>query len=289
MPEQLPATEEVTGPRVSTVIVGFNQAEQLRRALQALEQSQDRERLEILVVDCGSQDESPRLDNEFPAINMLRLPHHFGAVKAMNIAIRSAKAELVFLLPPDVEVQPDTISRLAGLLEDDSEATAACPLLVDSEGKPVSKAFKMPTPANLYPEPTEIDPAREAIAVQLPGLEPLLVRKQFIRGMNYFDARYGNSWADADLAMQISRAGKKIKLYPAVRATYHIDADPLEGDILAEADRTLGAAAFLGKYYGFFSGLSFRVLAIFKALGRFNFRLMSYLVSGQKLDGSQSA
>jgi GT2 family glycosyltransferase len=254
-----------------------------------LEQSKERKRLEILVVDCGSQDESPRLDAEFPAINMLRLPHHFGTVKAMNIAIRSAKADLVFLLSPDVEVEPDTISRLASLLEDDSEATAVCPLLVDSEGKAVSKAFKMPTPANLYPEPIEIDPARESIAVQLPGLEPLLVRKSFIRGMNYFDGRYGNSWADADLAMQISRAGKKIKLYPAVRATYNIDPDPLEGDILAEADRTLGAAAFLGKYYGFLSGLSFRVIAILKALGRFNFRLMSYLISGQKLDGSQSA
>lgn len=288
MPEQLPATEEVTGPRVSVIIVGFNQAAELRRALQALEQSKERERLEILVVDCGSQDESPRLDAEFPAINMLRLPHHFGAVKATNIAFRSAKADLVFLLSPDVEVQPDTVSRLADLLEDDSEATAVCPLLVDSEGKPVSKAFKMPTPANLYPEPMEIDPARESIAVQLPGLEPLLVRKSFIRGMNYFDARYGNSWADADLAMQISRAGKKIKLYPAIHATYNIDPDPLEGDILAEADRTLGAAAFLGKYYGFFSGLSFRFIAIMKALGRFNFRLMSYLISGQKLDGSQS-
>src|SRR5215472_5828837 len=107
MPETLPVTEEITGPRVSVVLVAFNQAPQLRRAVQALENSKERDRLEILVVDCGSQDGSSQLDTELPAINMLRLPHHFGAAKAMNIAVRTAKAELVFFLSPDVEVQPD--------------------------------------------------------------------------------------------------------------------------------------------------------------------------------------
>ena len=288
MPETLPVTEEITGPRVSAVIVSFNQAAQLRRSIAALENSSGRERLEIVVVDCGSQDESPKLDAEFPAVNMLRLPHHFGAVKAMNIAIRTAKADLVFFLSPNVEVQPDTITKLAGLLEQESDLSGACPLLVDPEGKPVSDARPLPTSGNLYPAPQELDLNQESIAIQYPGLDALLVRKQFIRGMNYFDGRYGDSWADADLAMQIRRAGKKIRLYPGIRATVHPAPNALQGDPLAEADRILGAAAYLGKYYGFLSGLSFRLIAILKTLGRFDFRLLGYLISGQKLDGSQA-
>ena len=35
-----------------------------------------------------------------------------------------------------------------------------------------------------------------------------MVRKQFIKGMNYFDERYGHFWADADLAMQVKHAQK---------------------------------------------------------------------------------
>ena len=288
MPEELPVAEEITGPRVSAVLVAFNQETQLHRAIAALEASRDRERLEILVVDCGSQDGSPRLDAEFPAVNMLRLPHHFGAAKAMNIAIRTAKADLVFLLSPSVEVQPDTVSRLAGQLEEEQDLTAVCPLLVDPEGHSASRVSGLPTPANLYPEPLDLDITQESIPVQYPGRDALLVRKQFIRGINYFDGRYGDAWADADLAMQIRRAGKKIRLYPSIRAILHPEADPLEGDSVAEADRILGASAFLGKYHGFFSGLSFRILAILKALGKFDLRLVSLLVSGQKLDGSQS-
>jgi GT2 family glycosyltransferase len=293
MPEQIALAEETAGPRVSAVLVSYNQAEALRRAIQALEQSRDREKLEILVVDCGSQDDSSRLDAEFPAINMLRLPHHFGATKAMNIATRTAKADLIFFQSPSVEVQPDTIPKLAAALEEDAEATAACPLLLDPGGQPVSKFARIPAPGiidAIAPSP-DLGPNLngDSVVVEYPGLQALLVRKQFIRGMNYFDERhFGHYWADADLAMRSRRAGKKIRLYPSIHATLHPEADPLEGDPLAEADRTLGAAAFLGKYYGFFTGLGFRLTSILKALGRFDFRLMGYLVSGQKLDGTQS-
>ncbi|MGH9558140.1 MAG: hypothetical protein ACRD30_02805, partial [Bryobacteraceae bacterium] len=57
---------------------------------------------------------------------------------------------------------------------------------------------------------------------------------------------------------------------------------------LLTADRILGASAYVGKYYGFFAGAMFRTGAIFRALGRFDFGLLSRLMSGQKLDGSQS-
>ena len=289
MPQELPPTEEQTGLRVSAVVVAFNQAPQVRRAIEALERSQDRERLEILVVDCGSQDEGPRLDADYPAINMLRLPHHFGATKAMNIATRTAKTDLIFFLSPNVEVAPDTVSRLANVLEPDAEATAACPLLVNEEDQPASKASKIPSPGDLQPAPMSLDLSQESIRVEYPGHDALMVRKQFIRGMNYFDGRYGNSWADTDLAMQILRAGKRIRLYPGIRVTLHPGTDPLGGETLAEADWILGAAAFLSRYYGFFAGLSYRLGAILKALASFNLRLLGFLIGGQKLDGSQSS
>src|SRR5215470_510588 len=288
MPQEETLVEEPLGPRVSAVLVGYNQAPQLRRALEALQRSRDAERIEILVVDCGSQDESSRLAADYPAMNLLRLPHHFGATKAMNIATRTAKADLAFFLSPSVEVEPDTVSRLAALLEEDPSAAAVCPLLVNSAGEPVSKISRLPTPSNVQPEPASADWTQDSIVVEYPGRDAIMVRKQFIRGMNYFDQRFGQHWADADLAMQIRRAGKKIRLYPGIRATLHPEPDPLQEETLSEADRALGAAAFFGKYYGFFSGLSFRLVAILKALGRFNFRLLGYLLSGQKLDGTQS-
>lgn len=289
------AVEEPIQPRVSAILIGYNQAAELRRAIEALERSRDRERLEILVIDCGSSDDSAQLDAEYEGISMLRLPHNFGATKALNIATRSAKGELVLYLSPNVEVAADTVMTLAEHLEGDAELSAVCPLLVDDQGAPISKIRELPTREDFSvacagePFPgSEVNLAQESVEVAYPSIDALMVRKAFLKGMNYFDERFGHRWADADLAAQIYKAQRKVRLYPAIRAAYHDAPDPYAGDSLIEADCILGAAAFLSKYDGFIAGLSFRLGAIFRALGRFDFGLLGALVSGQKLDGSQA-
>jgi GT2 family glycosyltransferase len=275
---------------VSAILVVLNQIEPLRRAVAALDKSTDRERLEILVVDLGSDDGSAQLDTEFPSIVTLRLPHNFGATKAMNIGTRTAKGDLMFYLSPDVEVGPDTVRKLADKLEEDSDAAAVCPLLLDEQGKPASRIYKLPAADSFKREMplVDVDPRQEVVNVEYPGRDAVLVRKQFIRGMNYFDERFGQYWADADLAMQIRRGLKKIRLYPSITAVRHEDTSPLAAKGILAADRAGGAAAFLGKYHGFMAGLGFRIGAILRALGHFDFKQLIALVSGAKVDGSQA-
>ena len=274
---------------MSAILIALNQIEPLRRAVAALEKSTERERLEILVVDLGSQDGGAQIDTEFPGVVMLRLPHNFGATKAMNIGTRTAKADLMFYLSPDVEVAPDTVAKLAVKLEEDLEAAAVCPLLVDEAGKPVSRIYKLPTEESLKGglTPVAIDVDQESINVEYPGRDAVLVRKQFVKGMNYFDERFGEFWADADLAIQIRRGLKKIRLYPSIRIVRRGDTSPSAEKGLLAADRAGGAASLIGKYYGFIGGLGFRVGAALKALVRFDLKQFIGLVSGAKVDGSQ--
>lgn len=288
--EEIIVAEEPLGPRVSAILVALNQIEPLRRAIGALEKSTDRERLEILVVDLGSRDGSAQLDTEFPSIVTLRLPHNFGATKAMNIGTRTAKGELMFYLSPDVEVAPDTVKKLADKLEEDNDAAAVCPLLVDEQGKPASRIYKFPTADSLKGEMpvVTLDLGQDVIHVEYPRRDAVLVRKQFVKGMNYFDERFGEYWADADLAMQIRRGLKKIRLYPSITAVRHADSAAVPSKGLLAADRAGGAAALLGKYYGFMSGLGFRIGAILRALGHFDLKQLFALLSGAKVDGSQA-
>jgi GT2 family glycosyltransferase len=281
MPEEL---EQPLGLRVSVILIARNQAEPLRRAIAAVEKSTERERIEILVVDCASTDGGAQIDSEFPSVAMLRLPHNFGATKAMNIGARTAKADLLFYLSPEVEVEPATISALAEKLENDPDAIAVCPLL-----DPSSRVHKLPDSASLKLAELPVEPvdtSAESVAVAYPGREALLVRRQFVKGMNYFDERFGEFWADADLAMQIRRANKKIRLYPSIKAKISRSAPPPLNGLLA-ADRFGGAAALIGKYQGFFPGLMFRIGSLFRALGKFDFKQLIALARGEKVDGSQ--
>jgi GT2 family glycosyltransferase len=96
MAEPVPQ-EESSQPRVSVILVSHNQAPALRRAIDALEKSQGREEMEILLVDCGSQDESPHLDTDYPGITILRLPHHFGATKGDEHRVADREGRVFFL------------------------------------------------------------------------------------------------------------------------------------------------------------------------------------------------
>jgi glycosyltransferase involved in cell wall biosynthesis len=307
-PEQQPAQ-----PKVSAIIFSYNSAAALRRCLAALEKSRERERMEILVVDSGSRDESPGMDGDFPNITMLRLERHFGLAKALNIACRTAQGEHLFFVDPSIEVAPETVAALAARLDSDSDAAAVCPLIVDLEGQPASLVRPLPAPESLKlalrqdapPQAISPDLAAEAVPIPWADWRAIMARKFFVRGLNYFDQRFGHHWLDAELCYQIRRAAKKTILLPKLKVVGHPPeiAFPLDTSARAalSADRALGAATFAGKHFGFGKGLALRIGISLGAIGRalkalvtfgevgFEFSRASAILRGQKIDGSQRA
>ncbi|MBZ5608538.1 MAG: glycosyltransferase [Acidobacteriia bacterium] len=283
--------EQPPTPKVTALIFSYDSAPALRRCLAALEGSSDRASIEILVVDCGSHDESPQLDSEFSEVTILRLPRYFGRTKALNIGTRTAAGEYLFFLTPEVEVLPTTVPSLVARLESDSEAAAVAPLLRDTEAKPAVQFFRLPTPqTGIELTPVEIDKAAEAVVVEYATFQALLVRKYFVRGINFFDERYGEFGADAELCFQIRRAARKTLVLPQVTALF-TPCSPYSASsaTILEADRIHGAAVYFGKHYGFVSGFVFRIKAMLKALFTLRLSLFMAVASWTKIDGSQTS
>ena len=92
------------------------------------------------------------------------------------------------------------------------------------------------------------------------------------------------------MCWQIRRTGKKTLVLPRVTALH----TPLRAEYsasaqtLLDADRIHGTAVYFGKHYGFLSGLTFRVKSILNALFTLRLSLFMSLVTGTKIDGSQS-
>jgi GT2 family glycosyltransferase len=299
-------------PQVSVLIVSYNSEGPLRRCLASLDGSQDREKFEVLVVDSGSEDESPHLDAEFPNTTYLRLPRNFGLTKALNIGMRTAKGEFIFFLDPNMEVFPDTVASLGAKLAAQADAVAVCPLLVTPEGKPAPEVYALPERAAIgaavragdWEPKSGLDLSAESVPIQLHSLAGLMVRSYFLRGLRYIDERYGNSWMEVEICFQIVRASRKILLLPGIRAVRHPESARLFPEAagvqaLLAADWVLGAARYATKRFGFAAGLKVRVAAVFCALGQallallrlrdvgYHFCRFSYVLSGQKLDGTQ--
>ncbi|MCX6619933.1 MAG: glycosyltransferase [Acidobacteria bacterium] len=306
------AVAEAPSRKVTVLILSYNCLGALRRCVQSVEASAGRELVEILVVDKGSQDGSSQIDGENPRVTVLRLPRNFGQTKALNIGVRTALGEFVLILAPDFDVAPDTIETLRGYLEGHSDTIAVIPVPHAEDGhvqspiRPLATreilwdAWKQgrPLPVRLLPEGEEAAPA-EAFEDA-----PILVRRQFIRGMNFFDERYGEYGWEPELSWQIRGAVKRLMVLPGARVTFHADSRPgltASARAQVEADRALGMAAFLGKHSGMQAEIKFRLKASLVALGRalgalfrarevgYHFSLLSALVSGQRIDGSQSS
>jgi GT2 family glycosyltransferase len=291
--EPEPQLQEIDLPpaiKVTALVFSYDSAPALRRCLAALEGSNDRPSIEILVVDCGSHDESAQLDSEFSSVTILRLPRYFGRTKALNIGTRTAAGEFLLFMTPEVEVLPTTIPALVARLESDPETVAVCPLLLDTQAQTAEQFFRLPTPdTGLEPRPITVDKAAEVFPVEYATFQAFLVRKFFVKGLNYLDERYGDSWSDAELCFQIRRSARNTLALPQVTALYTPGSPYAEtARTILAADRVHGAAVFFAKHYGFATGLLFRVKAILKALLTFRLPLFAALISGTKIDGSQS-
>ena len=253
----------------------------MRRCLEALEKSEGRETLQIVVVDNGSSDGSAQLDIDFPQAQFIRLPKNFGLTKAMNLGWRAADAEYVFFLHDDTEVEPGAAIRLAETLDANPSAAAACPLLVDDEGRPAPQLGALPPDGQWHAaEPSLSQPE----PVEYPRGAALMMRVYVIRAVRQIDERYGQFGADADLAAQILRASKKILLDPAARVRHQGSG---AYSALERADFLLGRAVFMGKYLGFAAGLRARLAAVAGPLLSFRFGELRYTAAGQKIDGTQ--
>jgi GT2 family glycosyltransferase len=303
------APQEAAEPplRTSVVIVSRNCLERLRQCLTALEASVARETFEILVVDNGSQDGSGQVDEDFPRVTVLRLPRHFGLTKARNIAVRTAKGEFLLLLQPDVEVRPDTVAALSERLGSNEDTLAVCPLLVDPGGEPVSRAGPLPTLAAVCaswpgrtpwyascPALKREDLGDSPIRVECPDPRAVLIRARFVRGMNYFDERYGEFGSELDWITRAWKASRPVILLPAVQAVCH-GGDGLwrprddAGWEALEADFAAGLATYARRHYGWAAALKLQIRMALRALTGLRFGLFSKVLSGGKIDGSQTA
>ncbi len=105
-------------PSFSVIIPAYNAAATLAQTLSALAQT-DPPPCEVIVVDDGSTDDSPRAARGFP-VELLRLESNMGAAAAKNRGARAARGDVLVFTDSDILVPRDLVARLARDFADES-------------------------------------------------------------------------------------------------------------------------------------------------------------------------
>lgn len=187
--------------RVSIVVTACNYGRYLQRALEsALTQIFPAEERELVIVDDGSTDETPRILEKYRNVAKVAVQRNQGLAAACNAGIRMSAAPLLIRLDADDELPPDCLSVLVPVLESDS---ALAFVYGDRwEVRPgQNPVLHQVTPGNIY----------DVIA---PGV---LFRKQCLREVGLYEPLY---WEEYDLMIRLLRKFKGRQVHHPVYRYY---------------------------------------------------------------------
>lgn len=137
---------------ISIIIVNYNVKDFLHKCLDSIYKSQTKLKLEVIVVDNHSQDNSIEfLTPLFPQTNFITLDSNLGFGKANNIGLNSAKGKYILFLNPDTLLSQDTLQKQFEFMESNSNiAISGCKVLNDDHSFQLACRRGFPTPWNSF-------------------------------------------------------------------------------------------------------------------------------------------
>jgi GT2 family glycosyltransferase len=224
-------------PEVSAVVLTWNSANHIPRALAALSRQARDIPSEIIVIDNGSTDGSPELVRACaPDAQVIRYARNLGVARARNRGIALARGRFVLLLDIDTEMHPGSLSTLVGFLAMHPRVGIAGPRLVSPDGTVQFSCRRFPTVQGKLLRQL---PARVRMRFPLVADEELhhidrsvaqpvdyvigacqLIRRSTLEAVGLLDERMFYGPEDVDFCLRVRRAGWDIHYVPSSVVTH---------------------------------------------------------------------
>lgn len=120
---------------ISVIIISWNTREILRECIEKVPAGCIAMKIEIIVVDNGSNDGTQEMVHaEFPSVVLVENVKNLGFPKAVNQGIEVSRGNCVAILNSDTIVSPGSLEALAVYLKDNPRVAAVGPQLVSKDG-----------------------------------------------------------------------------------------------------------------------------------------------------------
>jgi len=223
--------------RTSVVIVGWQVRDLLRACLTSIAAHENRDALEVWVVDNGSTDGTAAMvAAEFPWARLVALDDNPGFAAGNNIALRQATGDVCILLNPDTELHAAALTALAIYLRAHPHVGVVGPRLLDPDGSLQSAGFAPPSLFqvwyDLVPWPRHFydsrlngrypdAPTEEPYTVGFPLGACLAVRRDVLDRVGLLDETYHMYMEELDFCARVRAAGYAVQILPTVAVTHH--------------------------------------------------------------------
>lgn len=224
---------------LSFIILTWNSAHYLERCLSSIDLALERTGLayEILVLDNGSRDETPRLLSRLATESGGRLVPYYetvntGTTRSRNRLLAAARGSYVCVMDSDVELAAGVIDTLVPLLASDASLGIVVPRIHFPSGAWQKSFDRFPTLADKINRFFRLREIEERQAAQIGSLTPpftidyaisafWLMRREILVSVGLLDERIFYAPEDVDFCLRTWKAGFRIMYVPSVSVVHH--------------------------------------------------------------------
>lgn len=255
IPLALPRAER---PRVSVLLVLFNQAGLSHACLRALARERETA-FETIIVDNASTDRTPELLERLTGASVIRNASNEGFLLAVNRVARAAHGEFLLLLNNDAVVLPDTLRAAVGRMDRDPDVGAVGGAIVLWDGTLQEAGSIIWRDGSCLGYGRGDDPAAPPYDfvrdVDYCSGAFLLVRRALFDAIGGFDTEFAPAYyEDSEFCVRLWEQGYRVVYDPAVRIRHFefASAGESSGQAIALQVRNRGRLvakhpAFLGR------------------------------------------
>jgi GT2 family glycosyltransferase len=202
---------------VTAIIVTYQSARTLGRALAAARRCHDAGLLDLVVVDNASRDATREMlagEAGWARVVLESTNHGFG--RGCNIGLQHVESPYTILINPDAVVEPSALRTMLEFMEARASAGIVGPatLCRETDFQPTGP---YPTPWSVMREALPFVRRRSDAVPIVPGSAPmrtgwvcgavLMIRTALMRELGGFDPRFFLYWEEVDLCRRAERAG----------------------------------------------------------------------------------
>ncbi len=107
-------------PLISVVVCCYNGADVLPDCLRAIQKQNWKGKMEIIVVNDGSADDTPKVAKSFKKVRLVNNEQNKGIAGARNVGLNAAKGEIIAMTDADCRPQPSWLKELYAAYTDEN-------------------------------------------------------------------------------------------------------------------------------------------------------------------------
>lgn len=207
---------------VSAIVPTYNLKEIFLECLESIIK-QDYPRLEIIVVDNGTDGTYVVVKKKYPNIKVIKNPKNLGSTGGMNTGLKEAKGDYLWFIDHDNILNPDMLSQMIKLAESDPKIGVVTPKILYWENRDIiwsaGNSVNMITGVNYSREGKDIGQYNKVEEVDIAPAN-FLVKREVIDKVGFYDNVFFVSYEDADFCLRVKNAGYKI-VYTPKAICYH--------------------------------------------------------------------